>query len=146
MKAIFPQFEKQPVISSMHSLSCTYWVSQYMDLDKRRILFNSYFLSKFSLNTKSTNNKINHLHERELTLIYCDHSSNFHELLQRDNLVRIHQKNIQALATLMYKVANNIAPTLVSELFTFSNVNYNLRSRSQFTQPSVNTVWNGLET
>ena len=95
---------------------------------------------------KSTNNKINNLHERALRLIYCDHSSNFHELLQRDNSVTIHQKNIQALAILMYKVTNNIAPTVVSELFSFSNVNYNLRSGSQFTQPSVKTVWNGLET
>ena len=58
----------------------------------------------------------------------------------------IHQKNIQALAVLMYKVANNIAPTIVTELFSFSNTNYNLRSCSQFRQSSVKTVWNGLET
>ena len=58
----------------------------------------------------------------------------------------IHQKNIQALAIMMYKVVNNIAPTTVSELFSFSNLNYSLRSGSQFHQPSVNTVWNGQET
>ena len=46
----------------------------------------------------------------------------------------------------MYKVVNNIAPTIVSELFSFSNVNYSLGSGSQFHQPSVNTVWNGQET
>ena len=46
----------------------------------------------------------------------------------------------------MYKVVNNIAPTIVSELFCFSNVNYNLRSGSQFHQPSANTVWNGQKT
>ena len=42
----------------------------------------------------------------------------------------------------MYKVTNNIAPTIVSEMFSFSNINYNLRSGSQ---PSANTLWNGLE-
>ena len=47
---------------------------------------------------------------------------------------------------MMYKVVNNIAPTIVSELFSFSNVNYSLRSGSQFHQPSANTVWNGQET
>ena len=78
--------------------------------------------------------------------LYCDHSSNFQELLQRDNSVTIHQKNIQALAIMMYKVVNNIAPTIVSELFFFSKVNYSLRSGSQFHQPSGNTVWNRLET
>ena len=66
--------------------------------------------------------KNNNLHVRALRSIYCDHSSNFQELLQRDNSVTIHQKNIQALAIMMYKVVNNIAPTTVSELFSFSNV------------------------
>ena len=42
----------------------------------------------------------------------------------------------------MYKVVNNIAPTIVSEFFSYSNVNYNLRSGSQFHQPSANTFWN----
>ena len=44
---------------------------------------------------------------------------------------------------MMYKVVNNIAPTIVSEPFLFSNVNYSLRSDSQFHQPSANTIWNG---
>ena len=47
---------------------------------------------------------------------------------------------------MMYKVVNNIAPTMVSELFSFSNVNYSLRSGSRLHQPSANTVWNGQET
>ena len=78
---------------------------------------------------KSINKKINNLHERAIRLIYCDHSSDFQKL-QRDSSVTIHQKNIQALTIMMYKVINNIAPTIVSELFSFSNVNYNLRSGS----------------
>ena len=76
--------------------------------------------------------RINSLHERALRLIYCDHSSNFQLLLlQRDNSVTMHQQNIQALVILMYKVTNNIAPTIVSELLSFSNINYSLRSGSQ---------------
>ena len=89
---------------------------------------------------KSINKKINNLHERALRLICCDHSSNFQELLQRDNSVAIHQRNTQALAIMMYKVVNNIAPTIVSEPFLFSNVNHSLRSGSQFHQPSANTI------
>ena len=69
------------------------------------------------MNHNKSIKKINKLHERALRLIYCDHSSDFQELLQRDNSVTIHQKN---------KVVNNIAPTIVSELVSFSNVNYNL--------------------
>ena len=43
--------------------------------------------------------KINDLHERRL--IYCDHSSNFQELLQRDNSVTkiyIHKKKIKKIS------------------------------------------------
>ena len=32
----------------------------------------------------------------------------------------------------MFKVVNNIVPAIVSEFFTFSNVNYNLRSGISF--------------
>ena len=44
------------------------------------------------------------------------------------------------------KVINNIASTIVSQLFSFSNINYNLRSGSQFHHSSAKNVWNGLET
>ena len=92
---------------------------------------------------KSINKKIDNLHERALRLIHCDHSSNFQELLQRDNSVITHQKDIQGIAIMTCKVVNNIAPTIVSELFSFSNVRHSLRSGYQFHQPSANTVWNG---
>ena len=95
---------------------------------------------------KSINKKISNFHERALRIIYCDHSSNFQGLFQRDNFVTIYQKNIQALAIVMYKFVNNIAPAILSELFSFSNVNYNLRSGSQFHQTSANPAWNGQET
>ena len=52
----------------------------------------------------------------------------------------------KVVEALMYRVTSNIAPTIVSELFSFSNINYNLRSGSQFHQPSANIVWNSLET
>ena len=58
----------------------------------------------------------------------------------------IHQKNVQALVILMCKVTNNIAPTIISKLFSFSNINYDLRIGFQFHQPSANTVQYGLET
>ena len=100
-------------------------VSHYMDEDKRRILLNSYFLSQFNYclliwmnHNKSINKKINNLHERTLGLIYCDQSSNLQELLQKDNSLTICQRNIQALAKMMYKVVNNIAPTIVSVYFS----------------------------
>ena len=76
-------------------------VTSIMNEGKRRIDFNSYFLSQFNFcpliwmnHNKSINNKINNLRERALRLIYCDHSSNLQELVKKDNSVTIHRKNI----------------------------------------------------
>ena len=72
-------------------------VSPYIDQDKRRILFDTYFLPQFNYchliqmkRNKLINKKFNNLHERALRLIYCDLTSNFQELLQRDSSVTIH--------------------------------------------------------
>ena len=117
-----------------------------MDEDERRILSNSYFLSQCNYcpliwmnHNKSINKNINVLHERALRLIIFDHLSNFKELIERDNSVSIHQIDIQALAIIMHKVVNNVAPTILSELFFFTNVSYDLR-RSHFIPKIRNIV------
>ena len=56
--------------------------------------------------------------------------SAFGELLQQDNSVTIHTRNIQILATEMYKVYNNKSPDFICQLFSKSNVTYNLRNVS----------------
>ena len=52
--------------------------------------------------------KINRLHERCLRIIYCDKQSSFEELLEKDSSVSIHERNIQILATEMYKVSKGM--------------------------------------
>ena len=48
--------------------------------------------------SRALNSKINRLHERCLGIIYNDKTSYFNELLEKDNSVSIHERNIQALA------------------------------------------------
>ena len=67
------------------------------------------------------NKKINRLHERCLRIIYCDNQSSFEELLEKDNSVSIHDRNIQILATEMYKVSKNMSPPQITELFARKN-------------------------
>ena len=112
-------------------------VSNYMDQDKKKILFNSYFLSQFNYCTliwmnhnKSTNNRTNSLHKRALRLIYCDHSSNFQELLKRDNSVTIYQKNIQALAILKYKKWFSVSSAICKYRMEWLGNHFKLRSRN----------------
>ena len=66
---------------------------------------------------RTLNDKINRIDEQELRIVYCDKTSNFTELLQKDNAVTVHQRNLQVLATEIYKVRMDLAPQLVKELF-----------------------------
>ena len=43
-------------------------------------------------------------------MIYCDKQSSFKELLEKDGSFSIHERNIQILATEMYKVSKCMSP------------------------------------
>ena len=90
-------------------------------------------------------NRINRVHERCLLILYNDKKSNFKELLDRDENVTIHQRNIQTLAIEMYKVFKENSPHVFSNLFIAKENSYNLRNESYFVIPKVNSVFNGTE-
>ena len=60
--------------------------------------------------SRTNNRRIDRLHERCLKIIYNDKRSSFKELLEKDSSVSIHERNVQILATEMYKVSNNFSP------------------------------------
>ena len=94
---------------------------------------------------RTLNNKINRIHERALRIVYRDKTSNFTELLQKDNAVTVHQRNLQLLGTDVYKVKMGLAPQLVKEPFPLSTHAYNLRSAYEFKLENVKTVHYGTE-
>ena len=76
------------------------------------------------------NNKINRLHERCFRLLHGDKSSSFEKLLEQDESVAIHARNLQILATEMLKVYSNISPPIFSEIFHRRDINYNFQINS----------------
>ena len=92
--------------------------------------------------SRKSNNKINLLHERALRIIYNDQISPFQELLVKDNSFTVHHFKIQSLAIEMFKVINNIAATIIGDLFTTYH-SYSLCSKSKFVVPCARTVHNG---
>ena len=94
---------------------------------------------------RTLNNRINRIHEQALRIVYRDKTSNFTELLQKDNVVTVHQRNLQVLATEVYKVKMGLAPQLIKELFPLSTHAYNLRSTYEFKIENVKTVHYGTE-
>ena len=77
--------------------------------------------------------------------MYNDNESSFENLLERDNSFCIHHQNIQTLATEMYKINNGLAEGSFKDLFENmrEHRSYNLRSKSNFLTPSVNTESKG---
>ena len=66
---------------------------------------------------RSLNHKINRLHERCLRVIYNDGHSSYDELLNLDNSVSMHHRNLQMLATEMLKLYTRSATNVLNELF-----------------------------
>ena len=67
--------------------------------------------------SRKLNNKINAIHERALRIAYCDKHSTFQQLLEKDNSVSINHRNLQVLATKMFKVNMNLSPDLMNDIF-----------------------------
>ena len=63
---------------------------------------------------RALNNKINSVHERALRITYNDTKSTFKDLLNKDNSVSIHHKNLQVLTIEMFKLKNNMAPEILN--------------------------------
>ena len=79
--------------------------------------------------SRKLNNKINRLQERALRIVYNDKSSTFYQLLEKDKSVTIHTRNLQYLATEIFKVKIGISPIIMTEIFKFcDNTTHNLRS------------------
>ena len=91
--------------------------------------------------TRELNNKINHIHERALRIVYKDFLTPFDGLLAKDKSVTIHNQNLQQLAIEILKVKIEISPIIMNEIFSFSdNNNYNLRSSTHLSRPIVHTT------
>ena len=97
--------------------------SQYARIPE---LIKSQFAYWWMFCNRSSNNRINHLHEWALQLFCNNHSSTFEDLLLKDNPVSIHHKNISLLAAELYKAKNNLSTELMLE------VNYDICSQTFF--------------
>ena len=92
-------------------------ISGYMDLPKRRVIMKLFIISQFGycpliwmFHSRALNNKINSIHKRVLRITYNHSKSTFKELLNKNNSVYIHHRNLQV-------GSNNMAPEFLNEIF-----------------------------
>ena len=78
--------------------------------------------------------------------VFVYKKSSFEELLEIDSSVSVHDRNLWALATEMYKIYHGISPTIMNEIFTLRHQNqYNLRNWTYFDAPKTRNVNHGSE-
>ena len=126
-------------------------IFKYVETSKRRVLVNSFITSQFSycpliwmFHSRRMEHSTSKIHERALRLIYpSDSKVTFEELLDKNKTVSIHQKNLQVLATEIFKTKLNISPEIFKELFYFNVKSYNLRSQSTLNGIKTNSEYLG---
>ena len=89
-----------------------------------------YFPLVWKFYSRHENNRISHLHERALRSVYNDYELTFENLLELDNSVSIHHRNIRLLSIELYKVKHNISNQVMSELFNLRYINYDFPSQA----------------
>ena len=69
---------------------------------------------------------------KALRITYQDHIATFQELLNKDNSLSIHHRNLQALATEMFKIHRGLSLDILREIFVSKVSLYNLCRNNTF--------------
>ena len=114
-------------------------ISCCMTFDQRRLILNSFIKSHFSycpivwmFHSRKLNERINHIHERTLRIVYKDFNSSFQDLLMEDNPLNIHLRKLQKFVTEIFKVKSGLSPELMNDVFEFIEKPYSLQTTSHF--------------
>ena len=105
-------------------------ICKVMAIERRRILMKAfiefmfcYFSFVWMCCNRSCNNRINHLHEGALRIVYNDSVSSFEDLLQRDQSANIHHRNISLSGIELYRTRNNISVDIMKNTLQSSIIN-----------------------
>ena len=128
-------------------------ISNQLNDSEKKLLFNAVVKSQFNycplvwmFCSRTSNNMINKVHERALRIILNDDINNFETLLQNNNDICNHHKNIQTMMIEIFKIENELAPPIMESMFEKRPTNYSLRNFQEFLTERKRTVHYGLET
>ena len=128
-------------------------ISKYLSEHKLKIIMKTFIQSQFNycslawmFHNRTLNNKIYKLHERALRFVSKNDDLTFQELLDKENSVTIHDRNLQRLAVEMFKAKNGLSPSPMRTLFSEQSHTYDLRNKKNCAAPSARTIMYGIET
>ena len=95
--------------------------------------------------SRTMNNKVSRIHERDLRLVYSDYSFSFDELLQNGSF-SIHDWNIQTLAIEIHTFFHGLWLSIMKNIFQVNTNNpYSVRSSNELYCRNPKTVKHGTE-
>ena len=102
-----------------------------MNLAQRRLIMNAFILSQFGhcplvwmFRSRKLNNCINNINKRTLRIVFRDYESTFQQLLKQNKSEHIHQRNLQVLATEIFKKKTGLN-VIMEDVFKFKNLTCN---------------------
>ena len=123
----------------------------FMSFQQKRIYLKTFIESQFGycpliwmFYSRRVNDKINHLHELSLRIVYKDNYSSYVDLLAKDKSFTIHQRNVRSFTIELFKVKRNLSNVIMCNILKTRTLTYNLRSQSDFMRDCVNTRRYGL--
>ena len=124
-----------------------------MDMNKERMLMKAFVSSQFSycpliwmFHSRKMEHRINNIHKGAFRFVYQESLDlTFQELVAKDKSVSVHQKNLQLLATGIFKSKTGRSPELMNYIFHFMERPYNLRSDYTLERKRDHTVYQGSE-
>ena len=106
----------------------------FMNINKNRNIMKAFIEPQLGycpliwiFHSRGLNHKINRTHERALRITFSDKWLPFSELLNKDNSITIHYRNIRAVAIETNKVIQVDSPPLLNEMFVPLQCIYGLR-------------------
>ena len=95
-----------------------------MSTKQRKFLLKTFTESQFGycplvwmFHSRNLKNKINHLHERALGIVYRNFDCFYKDLHKMDQSFTVHQRNIQSLAIELFKLKWNISTHMMNNIF-----------------------------
>ena len=150
---LFDSHVKSLCKKASQKLSALSRVTYQLDFNQRKLLMNAFISSQFSyapvvwmFHSRKQNHHISRIHERALRVVYKDYNSSFDELLEKDNSLKIHDRNLQKPVTEIFKVKMNLGPEIMKEVFEIVEVSHALRNELKLKSRKIHSVRYGIET
>ena len=130
--------------SASNKLKALQRIRKYLTVEQTKMLTNAFIYSQFNycniiwmFCSKLDNNKINSIHKRTLRCIYKEENGTLDYLTEKYQEPSFHERNIQSLMLLIYRIINNLSPELLVECFKEKKTSYSLRSKLTLQLPRL---------